>query len=167
MSSLYHLAADYQNLLEALLDSADTETGEVDVDIASLLESVQGSFEDKAVVVAIASRALARESDEIDSEIKRLQAMKKRTDAKNEHIKRYLTDACEAAGILKIRGMSASISFRKSEQTIIDDADILPREFCTETVTYKPNKAAIKAAIFAGRIVPGAHVETCNNIQIK
>lgn len=167
MSSLYRLTADYQNLLDALLDSADADTGEVDVDIAAQLEKAQGAFEDKAVAIATVSRALTTKSDEIDAEIKRLQSMKKRMDAENERVRRYLTDACEAAGILKIRGVSASISFRKSEQTIIDDADILPREFCTEKVTYTPNKTAIKAAIFAGRIVPGAHVETCNNIQIK
>ena len=78
-----------------------------------------------------------------------------------------LSMACQGLGFDKINGLTAAISFRKSEQTIIDNAEMLPSEFVKEKVTYAPDETAIKNAIKAGQDVPGAHVETVNNIQIK
>ncbi len=63
--------------------------------------------------------------------------------------------------------MYADISFRASEQTVIDNADAVPEEYMTVKTTYTPNKTAIKEAIKAGKEVPGAHLEQKKNIQIK
>ena len=82
-------------------------------------------------------------------------------------MKNTLAITCQGLGFEKINGLTAAISFRKSEQTIIDNAKLLPSEFVKEKVTYAPDKTAIKNAIKAGQDVPGAHIETVNNIQIK
>ncbi|MCM1297648.1 MAG: siphovirus Gp157 family protein [Muribaculaceae bacterium] len=167
MANLYQLATEYNDLFNALMDSADVETGEVDVDISAALEKVQGTFAEKAVATATVFRMLGGESEKIKAEIDRLTKLKTHIDKEQERVKSYLVQACEMTGTESLRGIYASISFRTSKQTIIDNADILPAEFVKVETTYKPDKKAIKAAIDAGRDVTGAHIETVRNIQIK
>lgn len=167
MPNLYLLAQEYKDLENALLDSSDEETGEVDIDIFSAVEKAQGTFEEKAIAVATVFRNLGTYSGNIDAEIKRLKAIKKRVDRQQERVEDYLTQACEMTGTESIQGIYANISFRKSEQTVIDDESVLPEEYVIEKVTYSPDKEKIKAAIKAGQEVQGAHIEIKNNIQIK
>jgi hypothetical protein len=167
MANLFNLAVDYVNLYNELLNTADEETGELDMDISAKLDVIQGTFEEKAIATATVYRMLGNESDKIGSEIERLTKIKKRIDNEQDRVKQYLTQACEMTGTESLRGVYANISFRKSEQTVIDNPDILPKEFITEKVTYTPNKTAIKAAIKAGQDVTGAHIELMHNIQIK
>lgn len=165
--TLYHLADEYKNLYYALLSSADEETGEVDVDIAAALAEVEDGLQEKAIATATVSRAMGSTIDQVTAEIDRLKRLKARLEAENERVRNYLKDAMETAGIEKIQGIYASISFRKSEQTIIDNEAAIPDEYMTVKTTYTPNKTAIKAAIKAGKQIDGAHIETCRNIQIK
>lgn len=167
MPNLYLLAQEYKDLENALLASADEETGELDIDIAKAVEKAQGTFEEKAVAVATVYRHLETYSGNIKAEIKRLQALDKRVDREQERVKEYLTQACEMTGTESIRGVYANISFRKSEQTVIDDESVLPKEYVIEKITYSPDKTKIKNAIKAGQEVQGAHIEVKNNIQIK
>lgn len=167
MPNLYLLAKEYVELENALIASADDETGEVDIDIAGTLEKVHGTFEEKAVAVATVYRDLKKYENNIGEEIKRLQALKKRVGHEKQRIDDYLTQACEMTGTKLISGIYANISFRKSEQTIIDDEALLPKEYLTEKVSYEPNKTKIKEAIKRGVEVQGAHIEVKNNLQIK
>lgn len=165
--NLYQLATEYTNLFDALIASADEDTGEVDVDISAALELVQGSFEEKATSTAVVYRMLGNESEKIGREIARLTALKKHVDREQTRVRDYLDRACKMTGTKQLSGMYASISFRKSEQTVIDDESLLPKDFLIEKVTYSPDKAKIKAAIKAGQEVQGAHIQVNSNIQIK
>lgn len=167
MAKLYQLAAEYNELFLALMDSADEETGEVGVDIAAAVGKAQGTFEEKAVATATVARMLGNESEKIGSEIARLTAMKQHIDRERERVTSYLSNACEMTGTRIIRGIYANISFRRSEQTVIDNEDEIPEEFVKVKLTRTPDKAAIKAAIKAGKEVAGAHIQTVQNIQIK
>lgn len=167
MATLYKLGEEYVNLYNALIETADEETGEVDVDISAALADVQGSFEEKAVATATVVRMLNNTADDVNAEIKRLTGMKKHLERETERVKDYLTQVCEMTGTESIKGISASISFRKSEQTIIDNEEAIPDEYMTVKTTYTPNKTAIKAAIKAGKEIDGAHIEVVKNIQIK
>lgn len=167
MPNIYELTTEFINIYDALIASADDETGEVNVDLVAALDDVQMKFEEKAISTAVVYRMIDDESKRADAAIKRLTAYKKRLDGERDRVKNTLSAACIATGTEKLRGLYASISFRKSEQTIIDNVDALPEEFVKEKVEYQPDKTAIKEAIKAGREVPGAHLETVNNIQIK
>ena len=163
MASLYNLATEYQELYTALVSTADEETGEVDVDIAAALANVQGTFEEKAIATATVSRMLGNTVEEVSKEIDRLKRLKAHLEREDGRVREYLKRAMEMTGTEKVQGISASISFRKSEQTVIDNEGELPEEYITEKTTYTPNKTAIKAAIKAGNDVPGAHIETVMN----
>ena len=165
--NLYRIGAETQQLYNQLIDSIDEETGEVDIDIASALEVKKEEFAAVAINYATVIRMLQRKTEEADAEIKRMAAIKDKLGRTVETMIKTLSMACQGLGFDKINGLTAAISFRKSEQTIIDNAEMLPSEFVKEKITYAPDKTAIKNAIKAGQDVPGAHVETVNNIQIK
>ena len=167
MASLFNLAKEYTDLYSALVSSVYEETGEVDVDIASALANVQGSFEEKAIATATVSRMLGNTVDEVSKEIDRLKRLKAHLEREDGRVKEYLKKAMEMTGTEKVQGISASISFRQSEQTVIDNEEELPEEYITVKTTYAPNKTAIKTAIKAGKEVPGAHIETVKNLQIR
>lgn len=167
MASLFNLAKEYTDLYSALVSSVDEETGEVDVDIAAALANVQGSFEEKAIATATVSRMLGNTVDEVSKEIDRLKRLKVHLEREDGRVKEYLKKAMELTGTEKVQGISASISFRQSEQTVIDNEEELPEEYITVRTTYAPNKTAIKTAIKAGKDVPGAHIETVKNLQIR
>lgn len=167
MASLFNLAKEYTDLYSALVSSVDEETGEVDVDIAAALANVQGTFEEKAIATATVSRMLGNTVEEVSKEIDRLKRLKAHLEREDGRVKEYLKKAMEMTGTEKVQGISASISFRQSEQTVIDNEEELPEEYITVKITYTPNKTAIKTAIKAGKDVPGAHIETVKNLQIR
>ena len=166
-TSLYELTQEGKALYDALIASADDETGEVDLSLVTALAEHQDAWEEKAVAVAYACRSLDDYSARVGREIERLTAMKKRVERERDRVKSGLAAACEALGVEKVKGVYATISFRGSEETVIDNEAELPEEFVTAKTTYSANKAAIKAAIKAGRDVPGAHIEQKRNIQIR
>ena len=165
--SLYSLTDECRNLYDALMASADEETGEVDISLVNALAERQEAWEDKAVAVVCVYRSLDEDAARVGREIERLTAMKKRLERERDRVKEGLSAAFTALGVEKVKGMYADISFRASEQTIIDNADAVPEEYMTVKTTYTPNKTAIREAIKAGKEVPGAHLEQKKNIQIK
>lgn len=165
--SLYSLTDECRNLYDALMASADEETGEVDISLVNALAERQEAWEDKAVAVACVYRSLDEDAARVGREIERLTAMKKRLERERDRVKEGLSAAFTALGVEKVKGMYADISFRASEQTVIDNADAVPEEYMTVKTTYTPNKTAIREAIKEGKEVPGAHLEQRKNIQIK
>lgn len=167
MPNLYNLTNDVETLYNSLMASVDEETGEVSADIAQALDVKEEEFNGKAVAVATVSRRFGAMVSQIDGEIKRLQALKERAKNTEQRLKQSLAEACQRLGKTKIDGISATISFRRSEKTIVDDETVLPEELFNVTITKKPDLTRIKSIISAGGTVPGAHVETVQNIQIK
>lgn len=165
--NLYNLTAECKSLYDDIIASADDDTGEVDLSLVTALSVRQEEWNDKAIAVACVYRALDEDSARVGREIERLTAIKKRLERERDRVKEGLANACNALGVEKVQGMYANISFRSSEQTVIENEGAIPDEYMTVKTTYTPNKTAIKEAIKAGKDVPGAHVEKRKNIQIK
>lgn len=64
-----------------------------------------------------------------------------------------------------------SVSYRQTESVKVNDFSLVPKEFIKEIPEYmKENlvdKQGIKMAIEAGRMVPGAEIETATSITIR
>ena len=62
-----------------------------------------------------------------------------------------------------------TLSYRKSEATNILDESLIPTQYLKtpEPPAPKPDKPAIKEALKAGIVIPGAEIETRQNLQIK
>ena len=167
MGSLYLITRDCQELYDKLIESLDSETGEIDGEIANALAVKQEEFENKALNVAGVVRMFENKSEEIDREIERLTAIKDKVDNTVGRLKTSLSTACQTLGFEKIEGIHAKISFRKSEKTVIDNLDEIPQEYKVEKVTYTADKTKIKEALKSGLNVSGAHLEENKSIQIK
>ena len=76
--SLYNLTNDVEKLYSDLMASVDEETGELDERISNALAVKEEEFRGKAIAVATVKRRFGSMVDEIDTEIARLTALKKR-----------------------------------------------------------------------------------------
>lgn len=165
MAQLYMLTEKAKELYNTLMETADTETGEIDTDISQQLDNMLMEVNEKAVTIGSVYRAMTTEADDIDKEIKRLQAIKKRIDTQAYNLKEYLSTNLQKLGIESVKGMYANISFRNSERCVVDEIKAIPEEYLR--VEVKPDLTAIKKAIKSGEEIDGAHIETVKNIQIK
>lgn len=166
-ANIYALTNEAENLYNLLLSTLDEETGEVDTELANALEVKKEEFAVAATNYATVIRALKAKKSEAEAEIARISGIKDKLDKIIERMTNGLSTACRRLEITEVKGLHASVSFRKSEQTVIDDFEMIPKEYIKEKVTYSADKAAIKAAIKAGATIDGAHIETVQNIQIK
>ena len=165
--SLRNISENYLAIRDELFQTADEETGEFDTALLERLNAIQESFEVKAQNCALVCLELRDRKEAIKCEIERLQGLLKRAEKGEEWLRGYLSEAMTSTGYETIDGARVSISFRSSEETVIDNMDELPKEFIKEKVTYAPDKTAIKQAIKAGKEVNGAHIEKKKNLQIK
>ena len=163
MNALYKLGEEYNRLLDELLETAN-EDGEVNLDISKQVEEIHGAFTEKAVSVATVYRSLEQEAERYKAEEKRLAEIRRKLERHAEAIKGYLARECINTGVEKIGGVSANISFRTSEKTVIDNEAEIPDEYWR--VKREPDLSAIKAAIKAGKEIEGAHLQSFKNIQI-
>lgn len=167
MPNIYALSYEAETLYNRLISAMDEDTGEVDIELANALAEKQEEFAVSATNYASVIRALKAKQSEAEAEIARIKAISDKLGKIVERMTNGLSEACQRLNIEKLDGLHAQISFRKSEQTIIDNIEALPKEYINEKVTYTANKALIKAALKAGEVIDGAHIETVKNIQIK
>ena len=161
--NIYNLTTEMQTLYDRLIESVDEE----DLMLANALAVKKEEFEEKALNYTAVIRILNEQSNAAQAEILRITEIKDKIDRTIANMKKTLSAACLSLDIVKIQGLNGSISFRESVQTVIDDAEQLPKEYLKEKITYTPDKTAIKAAIQNGEEVAGAHLEKVKNIQIK
>lgn len=148
--------------LEACL-TIDTETGETtfNEEEYSKLDILR---QDKLESIACWVKNITAESTAITNEVKALTERKRAAENKAAKLTSLLE--MELAG-QKFETARVSVTYRKSTATIIDKEDEIPKEFIRTKIETEPDKYAIKNAINAGTIVPGAHIETKMNMSIK
>lgn len=165
MAELYRLTGDYINAYNALMESVDDETGEVDISLVEKFNEIEGEFDEKVEQTNYVRMSLISEAEEIDDTIKRLE---RRRDGIKRHAKSledYIINAMTTANRDKIKGKYAVVVLRSAKKTVIDDVALLEDRF----IRFKkePDKTAIKEAIKNGEVVEGARVEESNYLQIK
>lgn len=161
--SLYELSQEYRDAFENL--EVDEATGEITN--FSDIDFIESSFEDKAINCALYIKGLDAEIEAYKNEEERLKNWRKSAETKRAGFMQYIESCMDEVGKTKIQDARARLSFRKSEQVIVDDPDMLPRKFIVVKTEEKPDKTAIKAAIKAGTDISGAHIESRRNLQIK
>lgn len=91
-------------------------------------------------------------------------ARQKAAENKVDGLKKWLAAALQGD---KFSTAKCAISFRRSEQVDIRDESLVPKEFLKETITYKPDRTAIKEAMKAGQEISGCLLIENLNPQIK
>lgn len=166
MPNIYKLSNDYQMLADRLADTAD-EDGVVDEKLLPVVSEARELVEDKAQSIGCVIKQLRMYRAQIDEEVKRLKAMSATLKSRTEYLENATSAVLQQCGIVRIDGVQAVISFRKSERVQFSDESEIPDEYLSTVITVAPDKDKIKAAIKAGMTVPGAYIAKCQNIQIK
>ena len=166
---LYEIAADYQNLLDAIENGDIPEEALVDT-----LESITTLLEDKADNIACIIKELTAEAEAIKAEEDRLAERRKRKLKRAERLTQYLSDTLLQNGIPGLETARNSITFRKTPGKVVFDDEKAFIEWANEHATdfliyAKPtvNKNQIKAAINSGEKIEGVYLESKLNISIK
>ena len=147
---LYKITEDYR----ALQDMDDCEA------VTETLELIEGEFKDKAENCLSVIANWSSDVEQIDVEIKRLQAMKKSYVNKQESLKEYLRTNMEATGISKIECSLFKISLGKGNPVaVINNEDEIPDEYVTVKTVIAPDKREILKALKGGAEIPGASLE--------
>lgn len=156
--------------LDTLMDSCiDEETGEIhDAEILQELEdTLKIALQEKAGSIVDYLHFQDDELDSITKEIERLSNIKKVMQKKNANFKEYVRLNMIKMGIPKIETPKGNLSLRKSTVCTIDDESKIPSEFLKTSITYKPDKTAIKKELQQGNEVTGARLEDKQNLLIK
>ena len=108
--------------------------------------------------------------DAIDTEIKRLQDMKKAKQNRLDNFKKYVKENMEKLGLSKVETEIGTLSIAKSPVSVeIVDEDKIPNKFKKIIQETKVDKTAIKDYFKeTGEIVEGVNILTENtNLRIK
>ena len=152
---------------QAILACIDQETGEVD---EAKLAELQMAKDEKIEGILLWKKDLDAEAAAIAQEIKNLTERKKAAENKAESLKTYVKFVLAGE---KFKTPKVSVSYRKVSAVEINcEYELIEwaQKNDDSLLTYKDptiSKTAVKEAIEAGREIPGAHIETKQQIIIK
>ena len=160
-NTLYDIKQEYLELI----NQVEEMEGEITPEIENQLIINQNDLQTKAI--AYHSVILSKDSFnmQIDNEIKRLQALKKRNNSLIDSLKSRLVGAIEMFGEFTIG--TNTFGLRKSERVEIEDVNLLPKEYKTIKVTEQANKVEIKKALKLGKQIENAYIVEQFNLKIK
>lgn len=165
----YDVAKDYIERMEYLEQGINSETGEITEDsnqLAIWTDELTKDLKDKStnVIAVIRNQELTIEA--LDTEIKRLKAMKEAREKALNKFKTYIKSAMLVNNIEKIETPLGNIKFTKSTSTEIYDEKLIDKKFIEVVTTEKISKEKIKAALKAGEEVKGARLVENKNLKI-
>ena len=159
--NLYNINKEYLDLLGEIMDNE----GELTPEIEQRLQINQRDLNTKATNYAYMIKHIDGNTDKVDEEIERLNALKKRLKRNSELLKERIKNAMNIYSIDKIETPLLTLNLRKSESIEIEDENLIPVAY--KKVEYKVSKSAIKEAIKQGVDVHGASLKINQNLQIK
>jgi hypothetical protein len=164
MTALYLLASEYRDAARQLADlDLDPQT------VSDTLESMSGELEVKAQAVAHMVRSIEADAAAITQWAKDAQERARSVQARADRLREYLSTNLAAAGIQRVEGPGITLSWRKSSAVVIDEPGLIPFELMLrpKPPPPAPDKVRIADVIKHGDVVPGAHIETRQSLQIK
>ena len=164
---LYEITTQYQNIYALLQDPEFAENE----DILTALDQIEDAFENKAQQTIFMMKNIEAEIDPIDTEIKRLQAMKKARQNNIDRIKNRLRENMKAVGMSKLNCGLFSLSYRLQEANAVelDETEFLANNLDEDLVTVKvtPNKTEIKRRLQHGEEIIGARLVDSEVLTIR
>lgn len=172
MRKLYEINAEVERLLDEDYtlkieggQAVDVETGEI-FSLEKRLEDLKLEKEEKIESVALYAGDMIERKSLLDARIKSLQEISKSLQKQIDGLTNYILFATGNSG-LETSNVLVKVK-KNAPKTIIENETELPKCFIrtvTKTET-SPDKTAIKKAIQAGEIVPGAHLENSYSVTI-
>jgi len=151
---LYAIAAQYRADLALLADlELDPQT------VADTLEGMQGELQDKLRAVIAYSLDLDVLATGTEKTAKRMADLASARRARVQALRDYALNTMQGTGISEVatKEFAAKVTKKPPSVFILEGAE-LPAEFLRTKTTTEPDKAAIKAALLAGRDVVDARL---------
>lgn len=160
--NIYSINNEIEELIERLIDP---ETGEIDEDVADELDELEMSRNDMIENIALTCKEYLASAEALKAEKAVLNERQKLYEKKADTIKKLLDRELMGS---KFETPKVCVTYRKSEKALYDgDVNKLPEEFQNKKVTITANLTAIKAELKAGKVIKGAELVKCNNLNIK
>ncbi len=157
MTSLYHLSAEMQDLLNLAQDA--------DEDFAAALADTIGAqsemIDEKIEATMQVARSLEADAEACKAEAKRLNDRAKRLQGNADSCKQRVIEVMQASGKASIKRPLMTVTLAKPRQVVcIADPDKVPEQY-TKLIpaSRQPIKADIQRALKAGNEVPGCTLE--------
>ena len=159
--NLYEITRDALELASLL------ETEELTPELETALVINQEQLQAKAGNYAKVIANIQSDADAIETEIKRLKAMKESKERAITRLKDAVRDAMIVSAIDKIESPLFKLALRRSEAVEVDMVEALPNAYQNVKNVVTADKVAIKEAIKRGENVYGARLVENFNLQIK
>lgn len=165
MTSLYEIAATYRNDAQRLADldlPADVVT--------DTLDAMSGELEVKAQNVVFFARDLQATAAAIKDAEEQMAKRRKAIENRARHLLEYVQGCMETAEVQKIECPHFRLAIQAKPPSVdVYEPGLLPGEYMRtpEPPPPAPDKAAIAAAIKAGKEVPGARLVQGTRLAIS
>jgi hypothetical protein len=161
--TLYEINHDYLSKIQAL----EEKDFVLDPEDEEFLTINKSQLEQKAISYLEVIQSKELYNSRIDDEIKRLQALKKKTTKTIDRLNDTLLTAVKTFGVFTV-GFT-KFGTRKSTSVIVDELKInqLDAEYKTVKVTESANRDAIKKALQAGKEIDGCEIQENLNLKIN
>jgi chromosome segregation ATPase len=148
---------DHVGDLIELLEESEAAAPETREQYAALIRAQIANTRDKVDRIAAVLATLETSAEACTAEIERLQRRRQSLMNNAERLKQYVLEVMMKNGMKKLEGQTAALTMRANSPgvDIIDEAAI-PAEYQVQTISTRPDKRAIKAAVLGGTHVPGA-----------
>jgi DNA repair exonuclease SbcCD ATPase subunit len=157
----------YEITREALELASLLETEELTPELEAALVINQEHLQTKAGNYAKVIANIQSDADAIETEIKRLKAMKDSKERAITRLKEAVREAMLVSNIDKIESPLFKLSLRRSESVEVDLVEALPSDFRNVKNVITADKVAIKEAIKRGENIIGARIVENFSLQIK
>jgi hypothetical protein len=165
MLKLYEIERNYLDALELFTDPDTDIPLEA---VADTLEAIEGEFEIKAIRVAGFARQMEAEAEAVKAAEDRMEKRRKSLESRARWLKDYVKVGMETLGQKKLSSPWFVLSIARNPPAIdIYDEAAIPGEFKRTVTETKIDKSAIKAAIDAQRVVPGARLVNGTRLSIR
>lgn len=160
MTNMYALTKAYEEV------QALAEAGE---DVTDTLLSLEGDIEVKAENTNKVIKMFTYNNTAIDEEIKRLQEIKKHNENAIERLKSGIENMMIALGKREIKTPLFSAKWVKNPPAVVidDEAKVDAKYLTIIPQSYKVDKNALKEDLKAGKVLPYAHLEQKERLQLK
>jgi len=162
-NSIFNIGNELQTIINEIIESG----GEVNEETENALIIKEGELQNKSNSYGYLIKSMEYDVNTIDSEINRLEGLKRVRNNTIKRLKTVLSDSMQQFEVEELKTPTLKINFRKSQTVEILDEDLIPKEFKTVKVTTSISKAEIKKAIKNGELVVGADLINHKKIQIK
>ena len=156
------------NLYELSLSFQEVQNMDLDPEVMKdTLDSIGGTFENKAENIAKLIRNLESDRLAYKEEEDRLKAKRQAVENKLKWLKTYLKDCMKLTGKTKFKSGMFNFSIQKNPVSVnINNKKILPEDYLIPQPP-KVNNTLLKKALKDGIEVPGAELKQTEGLRIR